>query len=196
MFPDRYRLPSGLPQQLTAIELETEQLGFQMASVHETGALLRQLAKETPDGHIVELGTGTGIATCWLLDGMDNDSTFESVDIDPEAQSVAISHLGKDARLKLVCEDAEAYLLKQPKCSVDLLFADAWPGKFSHLDQALGLIRVGGVYVGDDLLPQESWPEGHAPKVPAFIEAVNSHSNFETVYWPWSTGILLARRMQ
>jgi hypothetical protein len=41
------------------------------------------------------------------------------------------------------------------------LFADAWPGNFSHLDQALALVRIGGRHFIDDLFPQRNWPEGH-----------------------------------
>ena len=51
----------------------------------------------------------------------------------------------------------------------DLIYADAWPGKFTHLDLALSLLTPGGIYFIDDLLPQTSWPEGHAAKVPPLI---------------------------
>ena len=33
-----------------------------------------------------------------------------------------------------------------------LSYADAWPGKFSQLEEALALLRPGGMYVIDDLL--------------------------------------------
>ena len=38
----------------------------------------------------------------------------------------------------------------------DLIYADAWPGKFTHLDRALSLLTRGGIYFIDDLLPQPS----------------------------------------
>ena len=65
--------------------------------------------------------------------------------------------------------DGEAFL-RDASGSFDLIYADAWPGKFSHLDEALGLLAAGGFYVIDDLLPQPNWPEGHAPKVPALVD--------------------------
>jgi predicted O-methyltransferase YrrM len=39
-----------------------------------TGSLLRLLATAKPSGSILELGTGTGLATAWLLDGMEAQS--------------------------------------------------------------------------------------------------------------------------
>jgi predicted O-methyltransferase YrrM len=48
----------------------------------------------------------------------------------------------------------------------DLIYADAWPGKFTDLDQALALLRIGGIYFIDDLLPQSNWPEGMHRKCP------------------------------
>ena len=51
-------------------------------------------------------------------------------------------------------------------------------GEFSHLDEALELLSVGGIYFIDDLLPQPNWPEGHAPKVPALIDAIERKPGF------------------
>jgi predicted O-methyltransferase YrrM len=53
-----------------------------MASEPLVGALLRSLAASKPGGRFLELGTGTGVATAWLLDGMDDRATLVSVDND------------------------------------------------------------------------------------------------------------------
>jgi len=44
--------------------------------------MLRTLAASKPGGRFLELGTGTGIATAWLLEGMDERSTLISIDND------------------------------------------------------------------------------------------------------------------
>jgi Lipocalin-like domain len=75
-----------------------------------------------------------------------------------------------------------------------LIYADAWPGKFSHLDEALALLRPGGMYVIDDLLPQANWPEGHAPKVPALIERLERRNDFVTVKLAWASGLMIVVR--
>src|SRR5205085_1277758 len=56
---------------------------FAMPSEPRTGAMLRMLAATKPGGRLLELGTGTGLATAWLLDGMDRDARLISVDVDP-----------------------------------------------------------------------------------------------------------------
>ena len=87
-----------------------------------------------------------------------------------------------------------AEFLVQSSDSFDLIYADAWPGKFSHLDKALSRLRTGGIYVIDDLLPQPNWPEGHAPKVPALIESLEQREGFITVKLAWASGLMLVVR--
>ena len=166
-----------------------------MASEWRTGALLRTLAASKPGGRLLELGTGTGIATCWLLDGMDAASRLVSVDVDPSVQSVAREALSEDARLTLVTEDALAFLRRQQPRSFDLVFADALPGKYEGLDEALRVVKRGGLYIIDDMLPQPNWPEGHAAKVPVLLDQLSAHSDFQSVPVAWASGIVIAVRV-
>src|SRR5262249_34042592 len=76
----------------------------------------------------------------------------------------------------------------------DLIFADSWAGKFNHLDEALSLLRVGGIYFIDDLLPQPNWPADHAPKVPALINDLESRPYFEVTTLDWASGLMIAVR--
>jgi hypothetical protein len=75
-----------------------------------------------------------------------------------------------------------------------LIYADAWPGKFSHLEEALALLRLGGVYLIDDLLPQPNWPDGHAPKVPVLIQEIERRSEFACVKLGWASGLMVVVR--
>lgn len=185
---------SRLPPLLKRIEDDTEALGFGMASDRKTGALLRALAASKPGGKLLELGTGTGLSACWLLAGMDGRARLTTVDNDESALAVAGEHLGHDARIAIHCMDGAEFLASRPDERFDLIFADAWPGKFSQLDEALALLAPGGLYVIDDLLPQANWPEGHAPKVPRLIEALDAKDDLVITKLAWSTGILIATR--
>ena len=65
---------SRTPDALEAILKDTAALGFTMASEPRTGALLAAFAASKPGAKILELGTGTGLGTAWLLSGMDADA--------------------------------------------------------------------------------------------------------------------------
>jgi predicted O-methyltransferase YrrM len=182
------------PAAYEAIQSDTRALGFDMISEPKVGALLAVLAASKPGGRLLELGTGTGHGTAWLLSGMDEQSTLDTVDTDPTVVVVARRHLGSDARLRCHIEDAAVFIQRAPSNHFDLIYADAWPGKFSHLDEALALLRPGGMYVIDDLLPQPNWPDGHAPKVPALSAELERRSEFMSVKLAWASGVMVVVR--
>lgn len=59
------------PSALAALLAQTAEINFTMASEPKTGAVLRVLAASKLAGRMLELGTGTGVGTAWLLAGMD-----------------------------------------------------------------------------------------------------------------------------
>jgi predicted O-methyltransferase YrrM len=183
-----------LPRHLQPIMERTKELGFSMASEPLVGAALRMLAASKPGGRFLELGTGTGIATAWLADGMHEGSTLISVDTDISVQQVARDALGADKRLTFVTAGGAQFLRAQALQSFDLVFADAMPGKYEVLETALGVIKIGGFYVIDDMLPQSNWPEGHAAKVPVLIDRLATDPRFEILPLVWASGVIVAVR--
>jgi predicted O-methyltransferase YrrM len=184
---------ANCPPTVPAISSDTAAIGFNMISEPKVGAFLAALAATKPGGRILELGTGTGHGAAWLLAGMDADSTLDTVDTDAAVVAIAQRYLASDARVRFHVEDGAAFLQRsQP--GFDLIYADAWPGKFSHLDDALALLRPGGMYVIDDLLPQPNWPAGHAPRVPSLIEEIERRPEFVTVRMAWASGLMLVVR--
>jgi predicted O-methyltransferase YrrM len=182
------------PEALTAIVRDSARIGFTMASEPLTGSMLRALAASKPNGRLLELGTGTGVGTSWLLDGMNEEARLDSVDNDPDAQEVARRHLAHDRRVTFHLGDGAAFLEGTHSSGFDLIYADAWPGKFSHLDQALSHLRTGGIYLIDDLLPQQNWPEGHALKVAALIGDLVARSGYLSVRLEWASGVMVVVR--
>ena len=182
------------PEQLSKIRKETEAAGFRMASDELTGSLLCTLAASKPKGALLELGTGTGMGTSWLLSGMDASSTLDTVDNDGAVVAIARRHLGHDSRVRFHVADGAAFLAGIRDRQFDLIFADTWPGKFDHLSDALSLLRSGGFYIVDDLLPQPSWPDGHAPRIPEFLNALERRDGFNVTRLVWSTGLVIATK--
>ena len=68
------------PAAFDAILSETDALGFNMVSEPKVGAFLAALAASKPGGRLLELGTGTGHGTAWLLSGVDSKSSLDGVD--------------------------------------------------------------------------------------------------------------------
>jgi predicted O-methyltransferase YrrM len=183
-----------IPDAARTIYAESKTLDFSMISEPLTGALLRMLAATKPAAKFLELGTGTGAATAWLLDGMDAASTLLSVDHDEQLQSVARRHLGHDRRVTFVTADAESFLEGLHDQRFDFIFADTWAGKYLQREMALGLLPVGGLYVIDDMLPQVNWPDGHEEKVQLLLEQLASDRRFHIAKLRWASGIVMAVR--
>jgi len=192
------QFPVTPPQHLAEIERRAEELGFTMSCDHQTGALLRTLASSKPAGRFLEIGTGLGAASAWLLDGMDAESRLYSLENDERLDGVARDVLGRDPRATFLSEDAERFLTGAAVSAerFDLVFADAWPGKYSLLDDALGLVKRSGFYVIDDMLPQETWPEGHLPSVEALLQDLRKRAQFNVLALPSGSGVLVACRRE
>jgi predicted O-methyltransferase YrrM len=83
-----------------------------------------------------------------MLQGMGIDAALVSVDSSHENSAIARRFLGGDTRVTFVVQDGGEFILAQPSGSFDLVFADCWPGTFTHLDETVRLLRPGGLYAG------------------------------------------------
>ena len=174
------------------IEAKSKEIGFTMPSDLYIGTLLKTLITSKPKANILELGTGIGLSLSWMIDGMDADARLITVDNDPHLTQIAESHFGNDKRVQIICQDGAEWIKSYTGEKFDLVFADAWPGKYSQIDEMLDLIKVGGFYVIDDMLAQPNWPEGHQEKVYKLIEYLENRNDFNLTKMNWSTGIIIA----
>jgi len=179
------------PPYLDAIIERSKALDFSMPSEARTGAMLRMLSSSKPGGKFLELGTGTGISTAWLLDGMSPDAHLTTVDNNAITQTVARDALGHDSRLEIVTADGIDYLRSQKAGSFKLIFADAIPGKCEALESTLALLCKGSFYVIDDMLPQSNWPDGHDVKASDLLADLSARSEFRSVGMAWSSGLVI-----
>ena len=123
---------------------------------------------------------------------MSQDTRLKSVDNDADAVSVARKHLDKDPRVDFIVADGVDYLRTlQDMESYDLIFADTWPWKYNHLNLALNILKKGGCYVIDDMLPQPNWPHDHPTKVTALLKSLENLDGYQMTSLCWSSGIVL-----
>jgi len=181
---------NNIPAQYDSILAATRKLSFDMASDLQTGALLSTLVASKPGGRILELGTGSGLSTSWILGGMDQEAHLTTIENNGLLHEVAMQHL-TDPRANFVLTDGYDWLKEYNGESFDFIFADAMPGKYDLFEEAFSLLNEGGIYFIDDMLPQPNWPEGHAERVESFIEMLDQRSDLTLTKMNWSTGIII-----
>lgn len=181
----------AIPETYAAIREATQASGFTMASDIMTCSLLRTLAASKPSGKFLELGTGTGLSTAWILDGMDSDSTLISIDHDQNFLDIAIEFLASDTRLKLITTDGAEWVNNNKEQKFDYIFADTWHGKYLLLDEVLSMLNKGGLYIIDDMLPQSNWPDGHHQKAIDLVKYLESRGDLLLTKQCWATGIVV-----
>jgi predicted O-methyltransferase YrrM len=187
--------PLQQPLAIQKIKDSSAALGFTMNCDDLTGNLLKTLAASKPAGKFLELGTGTGLSTVWITEGMDKDSRLWTVELEEKYSQVAQQVLSHDTRIKFFVEDGTAFLELYRQERFDFIFADTWPGKYWSLDIALELVKPGGFYIIDDMLEQPNWPEGHAEKAKELLETLETRTDFTISKLIWSTGIVICTKI-
>ncbi|MCH9816673.1 MAG: O-methyltransferase [Actinomycetia bacterium] len=124
-------------------------LGGRTVSVG-TGSILRFLASATGARHAVEVGTGTGLASLCLLQGMGPEGVLTSIDVEVDHQHVAKETLTaggcKPTSFRLIAGRALDVLPRLTDAAYDLVLVSSDPAEYPfHLEQSLRLLRPGGV---------------------------------------------------
>src|ERR1700749_3661797 len=95
------------------------------------GALLSLLTKLSGGKAVVEVGTGAGVSSLWLLSGLSDDGVLTTIAIHPEPQLIpkqALSDAGiGPSRTRLISGRAQEVLTRLADQSYDLVFMDADP---------------------------------------------------------------------
>ena len=183
-----------IPAIHTKLESKTKEISFTMPSDLYIGSLLKTLVSSKPNGHFLELGTGIGLSLSWMIDGMDESSTLISIDNDEELVTIANTYFGQDEQVNIICQDGSEWIHQNTKESFDLIFADAWPGKYSEIENVLSMVKVGGFYIIDDMNAQPNWPQGHETLVNTLVEYLEQREDFVLTKMNWSTGLIIATR--
>ncbi|NAY92180.1 methyltransferase domain-containing protein [Muricauda sp. JGD-17] len=182
---------SEKPKTLARIQSKSQEIGFSMPSDELVGSLLRTLVASKPNGNFLELGTGIGQSLSWMVDGMCKNSLVTSIDNDPELIKITKSFFKGHSDVSIICADGSKWIKNYKGGRFDLIFADAWPGKYSELDETLSLVKPGGFYVIDDMVRQPNWPEGHREIASSLIIKLEARKDFVLTKMNWSTGIIV-----
>lgn len=196
LFQKRLR-PSGPtePPRAAGARARGEHAGFTQSCEPAVGSLLATLAAGVRLGaRILEIGTGTGVGTGWLVEGLGQRSDAEVISVDASAETQAIAReVDWPAFVTLLSGDA---LEVVPTLGdFDLIFADAPAGKLQGLDVTLRALRPGGMLCVDDMLPPDGgWGPGQEPLYRAVRDRLLTHGSLQATELTYSSGVILARR--
>ena len=98
--------------------------------------------------------------------------------------------------LHFIIEDSGEFLSSCRPQAYNFVFADAWPGKYSHLHFALSTLAVDGLYFIDDLLPQSNWLNHHQLKVDDLLSFFNQLDSFAISQLHWGSGCAVITKLE
>lgn len=167
-----------------------------------TGAALRLLAAAIAARAVVELGTGAGVSSLWLLSGMHPEGVLTSVDQEVEHQRLAKQALAEagygSGRARLIAGRALEVLPRLSDGAYDLVVCDAAPVESpGYLAAALRLLRPGGVVafvraLGGGRVTEPSARDRDTVALRELTKAVKEHESLTPALLPVGGGLLVA----
>jgi len=167
---------------------------FAMSSEPGVGWLLAVLSASVPHGgRILELGTGVGVGTAWMVHGLGQRGDVEVVTVEEDSERAGLAKQAAwPAYVRFLVADALTVLDDLGR--FDLIFADAQGGKWSGLDRTIAALVPGGHLLVDDMEPMMwSLPDQEA-KTLQVRQTLFSHSHLICTELHGSSGIILATR--
>ena len=171
-----------------------------------TGVFLQQLAHLLSAQSVVEVGTGSGVGSLYLLRGMIDSGTLTS--IDDEIEHARIAKMAfyeaeiEAARFRLITNPVMDVLSKLTDRAYDLVLLRHDPIDLTYtIDEAHRILRSGGVFVIDNFFggAKVNDPAQRDPKTIALRDAGKLLKG-ETDKWvtsliPLGDGLLLATKL-
>jgi demethylmenaquinone methyltransferase/2-methoxy-6-polyprenyl-1,4-benzoquinol methylase len=185
---------AAVPPLVAAATARARQAGFPMSCDPAVGRLLAVLAAHLPEGaRVLELGTGTGVGTAWMVSGLlpRTDVTVTSVEKDPGTAAAAA---GGDwpSFVGLRCGDALEVLAEGG--AFDLVFADAPGGKWDGLDRSVAALRPHALLIVDDMTPAPDWTDSHRASQDKVRQALVSAPGLTSAELAVGSGVILSVR--
>jgi predicted O-methyltransferase YrrM len=167
------------------------------------GAALQFLASVVQARNVAEIGTGTGVSGLWLLRGMQPDGVLTSVDLEAEHQRLAREAFRAAGiapqRFRLIAGSGLDVMPRLTDAGYDLVFLDGDKVEYGeYLDQAVRLVRPGGVIVFDNALWHDrvADPARRDPETTAIretVQRVTADERLRSVLLPLGDGLLAAQ---
>ncbi|HEV2069770.1 MAG TPA: class I SAM-dependent methyltransferase [Acidimicrobiales bacterium] len=185
-----------LPEVVTRAQATATTSSFFASCDPAVGRFLAALAAGLPpDARVLELGTGTGVGTAWLVAGLSgrSDVTVDTIELD-ENRSWAAEGLGWPKWVRF--HQGDAIAIVPTLGTFQLVFADAEGGKWEGLDRTLNAAAPAGAVVVDDMAPRSWQSDWHKGKIEDVRETLLADPRFVSAELPFATGVILSVRLR
>jgi predicted O-methyltransferase YrrM len=185
----------NLPERVREAMARAAAAGFEHSCDPGIGRVLMTLAAAVrPGGRALEIGTGMGVGTAWLVEGLATASDVELVTIESDPQRARwAAEAGWPSFVRPLVGDVLVELGGLGQFS--LVFADAEGGKMYGFDLTLAAVEKGGLLVLDDMRFQGRNPAIEEGVVRARRQLL-ADDRYVCAEMTWSSGLMLATRVR
>ncbi|MFC6092228.1 O-methyltransferase [Saccharothrix lopnurensis] len=185
-------LPPAVPALSAKAQAIADRGRWRLSSEPRTGALLRTLVASKPGGLVLEVGSGVGVGSGWLLDGMDAEARLITLEVHVRISGVCREVLAEDPRAEVITADATEWLANYSGRPFDFVFVDTTITKFDRRDLLWPHLADGALFVADDLLPGDTWAPDHPERVQRFRREIMAEPDLLPVLVDWASGLVIA----
>lgn len=173
----------------------------------EVGQLLLCLARLRGARRVLEVGTATGYSALWLIQGLGQEGTLTTIELDPVRARKARENFqrwfgGSTGPIALLEGDA-LEILPSLQGPFDLIFVDAAKGQYPEfLQQVERLLVPGGLLVADNVLfrgmvaKQDEEVDRRyrtlVRRLREFLKRLTGHPGWDTSVLPIGDGVALS----
>lgn len=192
------------PELLEELTRETHLKVIQprMITGHYQGRVLSMISHLVNPKHILEIGTYTGYSALCLAEGMQEDGSLHTIDVNEELQELQRSYFDRSAygeRIHQYAGDALDIIPAMDRV-FDLVFIDAEKKEYpAYLEAVLPKTRPGTLIISDNVLWSGKVVEKVDKKDRAtqvlleYNKSLNTHPRLQTVILPVRDGLTLSR---
>jgi len=193
------------PKYLEELERETYLTSVlpQMISGRYQGRVLSLLSKLIKPKEILEIGTFTGYSSLCLAEGLKENGTIHTIDINDEFLSIQNKYFEKSpyrAQIKQYTGDAKE-LIPKFRQKFDLIFLDADKQHYpKYFELVFPLLHKNGLLIADNVLwyekvAQKEIKDKETSALRKYNKLLTEHPEMEVVILPIRDGISIGRRI-
>ncbi|MBS7321687.1 MAG: O-methyltransferase [Myroides sp.] len=192
------------PELLQQLNKETHQKILQprMLSGHFQGRVLSMISKILQPKHILELGTYTGYATLCMAEGLREDGTIDTIDVNEELETIQSKYFEQSGRRNQIVQHIGNALEIIPLLDkkFDLVFIDADKENYiNYWNLIVPMMNKGGIILSDNVLwsgkvlEEVQRNDKSTPILLEYNKITKEDPRVETVLLPIRDGLTVSR---